>query len=346
LYREEKKTGRQFLKRDRIIGNSAGITQCLGMVSQAAGMDANVLISGETGTGKELFAHAIHQNSSKKDNDFVIVDCATLPETLVESILFGHVKGAYTGAEGPRQGLISQADNGTLFLDEVGELPLPTQKAFLRVLQEHRYRPVGAKHEHASNFRLVAATNRKLDLMATKGLFREDLLYRLRSITIDLPPLRKRSGDVMELALHYVTRYCKRSGIGTKGFSPGFIEALETYAWPGNVRELINCLESALTEAGGQPTLIPRHLPIQIRVQLARKSFDAQTEHEDKRIRNKIGDTGPSLGTFKSYKEAVEKQYLEELMLVAQHDIKQACQISEISRARLYALLKKHNLPK
>jgi len=150
-YREEKLNKQQhLLNRDEIVGSSPLITQCLELVSRAAGSDVNVLITGETGTGKELFAHAIHKNSSRKDKNFVIVDCATLPETLVESILFGHEKGAYTGADRTRPGLISQADGGTLFLDEIGELRLPTQTAFLRVLQERRYRPVGAKAEVAN----------------------------------------------------------------------------------------------------------------------------------------------------------------------------------------------------
>jgi two-component system NtrC family response regulator len=202
-YRNEKKVpGNSIvLKREGIIGESAKIRHCLDQVAQAAMSDVNVLITGETGTGKELFASAIHENSNRKDNNFVIVDCAALPETLVESTLFGHVKGAFTGADRDREGLIKQADKGTLFLDEIGELPISVQKAFLRVLQEKRFRPVGGKEELKSNFRLVAATNRNLEQMIMEGRFRQDLLFRIKSLTISLPPLRERVQDIKELSL-------------------------------------------------------------------------------------------------------------------------------------------------
>jgi len=345
-YREEKLAGGQrLLNREEIIGSSPLITQCLELVSRAAATDINVLIHGETGTGKELFAHAIHKNSNRRQNNFVIVDCATLPENLVESILFGHQKGAYTGADRTSQGLIAQADGGTLFLDEVGELPLPTQKAFLRVLQEHRFRPVGAQTEQTSHFRLVAATNRNLDQMVAQGLFREDLHYRLSSILINLPPIRNRPDDIIELAMHCLPRYCERNGIGTKGFSPEFIEALRSYTWPGNVRELGNCIESALSEAGNEPTLIPRHLPTRVRVQLARNSFAQNAQKPDNK---NAGTEADEISTFRDYKEAVvtaaEKKYLKRLLKVTRHDIKTASQMANLSRARLYALLKKHNL--
>jgi two-component system, NtrC family, response regulator len=346
-YREEKFARQQqsILSREEIIGNSLKLKQCLDLVLQAAQTDINVLISGETGTGKELFANAIHKNSSLRNNNFVIVDCATLPETLVESILFGHEKGAFTGADKTQQGLISQADGGTLFLDEVGELPLFTQKAFLRVLQEHRFRPVGAKTESTSHFRLVAATNRDLDRMAEEGQFRQDLLYRLRSITIDLPPLRKRTADVLEIAMYYTTKYCNRNDAGIKGFSPEFIEALRAYHWPGNVRELINSIESALSEAGDEPTLIPRHLPTLVRAQLAKNSV---TNPSISSVKTNAADPDPILGRFRDFKDAVvmdaEKQYLQKLMKLTRHNIKEACQIADLSRARLYALLKKHRL--
>jgi len=345
-YRQEKTAKKQrLLDRKDIIGNSPLISQSLEIVSQAAGTDANVLICGETGTGKELFAHAIHRNSSRQERDFVVVDCATLPETLVESILFGHAKGAYTGADLARQGLVSQADGGTLFLDEVGELPTATQKAFLRVLQERRFRPVGSRKERESNFRLISATNRNLDDMVAKSQFRQDLLFRLRSSTIVLPPLRKRDDDIIELAVHYATRFTARNQSGTKGFSQEFMEALKAYRWPGNVRELANCIESALIEAGSEPTLIPRHLPVNIRVELARSSFGSTGQHQAKPIYLKGSGTP---GPFKEYKlavmEAAEKRYLQDLLTAANHNIKKACQIAELSRARLYALLKKHDV--
>ncbi|MBW2108709.1 MAG: sigma-54-dependent Fis family transcriptional regulator, partial [Deltaproteobacteria bacterium] len=182
-YREGKQTKRlaTLLKRDGIIGNSAQIKACLDLVARAANTDSNVLITGETGTGKELFARAIRENSARTSRNFVVVDCAALPENLVESVLFGHKKGAFTGADRDRDGLIRQADTGTLFLDEVGELPLSIQRTFLRVLQERSFRPVGGKTELTSDFRVVAATNGDLDKLVAQGRFRRDLLFRLRS---------------------------------------------------------------------------------------------------------------------------------------------------------------------
>ena len=172
------------LKREGIIGSSASVVACLDLVAQAAYSEANTLITGETGTGKELFARAIHDNSERADGPFVVVDCSSLTETLIESVLFGHAKGAFTGAEKKQEGLIKQADKGTLFLDEVGELPFSQQKAFLRVLQERRFRPVGAKEEETSDFRLVAATNKDLEAMVAAGEFRNDLLFRLCTMKI------------------------------------------------------------------------------------------------------------------------------------------------------------------
>ena len=182
---------------------------CLDLVAQAAKSDANVLITGETGTGKELFALAIHNNSRRARNSFVVVDCAALPKNLVESVLFGHEKGAFTSADRAQEGLIRQADGGTLFLDEVGELSPSVQKSFLRVLQERRFRPVGGKEEIKSNFRLIAASNRDLNDLVQRKQFREDLLFRLRTLTIELPPLRERLEDIKELAQHYIARFAR-----------------------------------------------------------------------------------------------------------------------------------------
>ena len=234
------------LKRDEIIGNSPKLKACLDLIAQASVSDANVLITGETGTGKELFARAVHQNSRRADGCFVVVDCAALPETLIESLLFGHEKGSFTGAEQAREGLVRQAHRGTLFLDEIGELPLSMQKAFLRVLQERRFRPVGSQREVESDFRLVAATNRDLDLMVKQGKFRDDLLFRIRSFIIELPPLRERPEDVKELVRFFLDRLCERYGIAAKGVSPEFLKTMVAYPWPGNVRELANALESTV----------------------------------------------------------------------------------------------------
>jgi len=168
--------------------------------------------------------------------NFVIVDCTALPETLVESVLFGHARGSFTGAYVSQEGLVKQADKGTLFLDEIGELPLAIQKSFLRVIQEHRFRPVGGSQEISSDFRLVGATNRSLEKMVQEGQFREDLLFRLRSLVIELPPLRECLEDLKELTLHYMGTLCQRFGLEPKGFSPEFWSTVGNYKWPGNVR--------------------------------------------------------------------------------------------------------------
>ncbi len=203
-----------------IVGESKPMKACYDQLAQAAAGETNVLITGETGTGKEVFARAIHANSGRSAKSMVVVDCAAMPETLVESLLFGHEKGAYTGADSRREGLVAQADGGTLFLDEVGELPLTIQKVFLRVLQERRYRPVGARQERSSDFRLIAATNRDLDQMVAEGRFRKDLLYRIRGLGITLPALRERKEDIRPLA-RQCARNDQRRGNGSGQRRPG-----------------------------------------------------------------------------------------------------------------------------
>ncbi len=272
-FREEKrKRPVVVLNREGIVGCSPRMKSCMDVLGQAAGSDASVLITGETGTGKELFALAVHRNSPRSGQSFVVVDCTALPETLVESLLFGHVRGAFTGADKTQEGLIRQADGGTLFLDEVGELPLSMQKTFLRVLQGRRYRPIGSRQEMESDFRLIAATNRDLDQMVERGHFRKDLLFRMRSFTIELPSLRDRREDIRDLVLYYSAEICEKYGIGMKGFSPELLDALTSYEWPGNVRELMNAVERTISVARYEPTLYPYHLPTHIRVQMARAS--------------------------------------------------------------------------
>ncbi|MBW2646927.1 MAG: sigma-54-dependent Fis family transcriptional regulator, partial [Deltaproteobacteria bacterium] len=330
-YREEKKARKPAaaLKRDGIIGNSKQMKASFDLLIQAANSDANVLVSGETGTGKELFAFAIHDNSSRADRNFVVVDCASLPESLVESALFGYEKGAFTGADKAQDGLIKQADGGTLFLDEVGELPLSLQKAFLRVLQERRFRPLGGKREIESNFRLVAATNRDLDEMVKQGKFRKDLLFRLRSLPIELSPLRERPDDIKELTIYHTDRLCERYGIGPKNLSPEFLEVLATYDWPGNVRELINTLERALATARHDKTLFHGHLPNHIRIQAARASVSKQFQFKDEpeNITNRA-ERLPELREFRdSTIASAEKKYLHQLMSTTKGGIKQATRI-------------------
>ncbi len=351
-YREEKNNAKTILvlQREGIIGESPQIKDCLKLVAEASLNDINVLITGETGTGKERFASAIHENSKRTKGNFVIVDCAALPETLVESTLFGHVKGAFTGADRDHEGLIKQADGGTLFLDEIGELPLSVQKAFLRVLQERAFRPVGGKKEMRSGFRLIAATNRDLSQMVNDGKFREDLFFRLKSLTISLPPLRDRFTDIKELTINTIFKICEQEGLDTKGFTPEFIKTLEAYYWPGNVRELLNSIEWAISRARYEPTLFPKHLPDHIRISVARASIDAPKPKADDLAREVYKIFQETFPKMKEFREKViaenEKNYLHELIRFTKGDIIQACNISGLGRARFYGLMKNYGISK
>ncbi len=343
-HREETGAWRRFfaVKREGIIGSSRVMRSCLDMLAKAASSDASVLVIGETGTGKELLASAIHCNSSRAQKNLIVVDCTALPETLVESILFGYEKGAFTGAGTAQGGTIKQADGGTLFLDEVGELPLSIQKRFLRVLQNHRFRPLGSKREVTSDFRLVSATNRDLEKMAEEGLFRRDLLFRIRSMTIELPPLREHTEDIRELCLYHIDRICKHNGAGAKSLSPEFLEALEGYQWPGNVRELFNVLESALSIAHDEQVLLPQHLPVDLRAQMARKSVQAHAKTPaPMHIQDSVADDGP-FPDWWEFRSAMEREYIRKLMSRTDGNIDDARRLSKLSRARLYQLLKKH----
>ena len=345
-YRMERRPGASptVLKRNGIIGDSQKITACLELLAQAASSDANVLITGETGTGKELFAKVVHSNSPRAKRNFVVVDCTSLPETLVESVLFGHVRGAFTGAETSEEGLIKQADGGTLFLDEIGELPLLIQKRFLRVIQEHRFRPVGGRREIQSDFRLVAATNRNLEDMVREGRFREDLLFRLRTIVIDAPPLREIPEDIKKLTIFYMNDLCKRFGIVAKHASPEFWGIVSGYRWPGNVRELIQALEKALISAKDEPMLYPKHLPTYIRIHVARSSFPQRLSSPGKpEIRSSVPKVPPKLKEIrKAAVSEAERQHLKDLISFAGGDKNKACRISGLSRSRFYTLLKKY----
>ena len=257
-FRREEQRGSRLaagFKRKGLVGESKAIMDCLGEAALAATFDLPVLVTGETGTGKELVSLAIHDNSSRANRNFVVVDCASLPESLVESLLFGHEAGAYTGAGPARDGLLKQADGGTLFLDEIGELPPGIQKSFLRVLQEYSFRRVGGLKEINSHFRLIAATNRNLVRMAEQGGFRPDLLYRLNNLTIKLPPLRERRGDIPMLTTFHLRQLCHHQGLEQKGFSVEVLEMLCNYDWPGNIRELFNVIDQAAVKAGGNPTI-------------------------------------------------------------------------------------------
>jgi two-component system NtrC family response regulator len=328
-----------------IVGNSPELKNCLAIVARAASSDANVLIRGETGTGKELIALAIHRNSARRSNNFVVVDCAGLPENLVESTLFGHERGAFTGADRAQVGLVKQADGGTLFLDEIGELPQSIQKSFLRVVHERRFRPIGGKDEITSDFRLISATNRDLDAMVQKMEFREDLLFRIRSFAIELPPLRDRLEDIKDIVTYHLPRICDRMGIRMKRTSPEYIEHLLSYGWPGNIRELVSALERSVVAAKFEPILYPQHLPTYLRVKLARAAFEGRTAPPVQQEREDRSSVLPPLQAYRNSATAnAEKEYLLHVLAVTNANTKEACRISGLSRSRFYSLLKKHGI--
>ncbi|MGO9016987.1 MAG: sigma 54-interacting transcriptional regulator [Syntrophobacteraceae bacterium] len=260
----------------------------------------------------------------------------------MESALLGYEKGAFTGAARTQEGLIKQADGGTLFLDEVGELPLSLQKAFLRVLQERRFRPLGGKKEIASDFRLIAASNRDLEAMVHEGRFRKDLLYRICTLVIQLPPLRERRDDIKELVQHYANQLCDRYGIASKGFSPELFDILGAYDFPGNVRELVNIVETVFTVARHEPTIFPKHLQTDMRIKLMRASVQAQIPvPPSSNAGTHVYESFPNL---EQLLEKTERQYLMDLVSLTEGNVPELCRISGLSRSRLYARLKKYNI--
>jgi two-component system response regulator HydG len=249
---------------DGILGESPAIKAVTEMVVRVAESDATVLITGESGTGKELVALAIHREGPRASEPFVAINCGAVPSQLLESELFGHVRGAFTDARRDRSGLFVQAGEGTVFLDEIGEMPLDMQVKLLRVLQQRRLRPVGGDEERGINARVVCATNRDIEAMVDTGAFRHDLYYRINVVTIDTPPLRARGGDVLILATHFVQRIAGRTGKEVTGLSVDLARLFLDYDWPGNVRELENCLEHAVAMCQ-HSEVAPGDLPAKIR---------------------------------------------------------------------------------
>ena len=229
-----------------VVGESLALRRVYELIDRVADSDASVLVTGESGTGKEVAARALHARSRRHDGPFVAINCAAMPEALLESELFGHAKGAFTDAKSARTGLFIKASGGTLFLDEVGEMPITLQPKLLRALQERTVRPVGGDSEVSFDARIVAATNRDLELAVEEGRFREDLYYRLNVIGLELPPLRARGNDVLLLAQRFLEHFASRSGKRVVGLSPPVAQRLLAYGWPGNVRELQNCIERAV----------------------------------------------------------------------------------------------------
>lgn len=244
----------------RLIGSSAPMLDVFKMIGRVAETDSTVLICGESGTGKELVAEAIHTYSRRSEKPFVVVNCAAIPETLLESELFGHERGAFTGAVARKAGRFEMAESGTIFLDEIAELPLNLQVKLLRVLQEHTFERLGGTETIRGDFRVLAATNRDLEACVREKLFREDLFYRLNVVRICVPPLRERRSDIVPLAEHFLRHYSEKSSLPAVGYSEEAILTLHTYSYPGNVRELENLIERAVLMASGR-VLMPSHFP-------------------------------------------------------------------------------------
>jgi two-component system, NtrC family, response regulator AtoC len=269
---------------DNVIARSAVMKEVIALGSRVAAFPSTVLITGESGTGKEAIARGVHTASPRTDGPFVAVNCGAIPENLLESELFGHEKGAFTGADRAREGLVREADGGTLFLDEIGELPIQLQVKLLRVLQERRVRRVGGSIEQPVDVRVLAATSRDLIEEVRGGRFREDLYYRINVVHLHLPPLRARTQDIPPLVEHFVQRHAERLGIRPGPVGSDLLAALAAYSWPGNVRELENVVERALILSGGTPGV--EHLPPHVRS--GTPLFQVSTDDGDLSVKRRL----------------------------------------------------------
>ena len=269
-----------------VVASSAPMLQVFRLIENLQQSEATVLITGESGTGKEVVARAIHQHSPRREGPFVAVNCGALPSELLESELFGHARGAFTGAMRDRVGRFELASDGTLFLDEIGDLPLPLQVKLLRVLQERSFERVGESTPRLSNARIISATNMDLRRAMGDGRFREDLYYRLRVVPLEIPPLRNRRADIQPLANYLLTRVSRQYGL-VKRLSPQAMRALLTYSWPGNVRELANAIEYALA-VSKKETILPEDLPAEVVAQPVNGAEASSHDH---------GSTGAALGS-------------------------------------------------
>ena len=311
----------------QIVGRSEALQKVLATVAKVAPCGADVLVTGPSGTGKELVARAIHANSPRRDMPFVPLDCAALPSNLLESELFGHEKGAFTGANQAKRGLLETANGGTVFFDEIGEMNAELQAKLLRVLQERAFRRVGGEKLIEVNIRVVCCTNRDLEAEARQGRFRQDLLYRLNVVTISLPPVRERAGDVAILTQHFMQKFCQAANKGPAQITPDALEALERHDWPGNVRELRNVVERAIILCEDH-TVRLRDLP--------------------EALRRQTGDgmqTGPGYKAFREqWVDVHGRQYLVSLLQRHNGNVSAAAREAQISRKSLYELMHRFDI--
>lgn len=278
---------------DKIIGTSEVMQRAIILARKGAKTDVPILLSGESGVGKEVFARAIHQTSGRSEQPFIVVNCGALPANLVESILFGHAKGAFTDAKDDHTGKFVDADGGTIFLDEIGELPLDLQVKLLRVLQEGEVDPVGGEKTVSVDVRIISATNKKLDLLIEESAFREDLYYRLNVFPVSLPPLNERNGDIQTLAVHFIQKMCEKENRTIKSMTTNAIMLLNSYHWPGNVRQLENVVLRAVILSEGE--MITEHDFPQIAVDIDRMA------NENKKHNRRIDDLKRTLEIPKEF---------------------------------------------
>lgn len=309
-----------------IIGHSAPMRRLFVQLQQVARASGPVLITGESGVGKELVARAVHEESTRADKPFIAVNCAGIPQELLESELFGHAAGAFTGAAGARKGLFAEADGGTLLLDEIGEMPEAMQSSLLRILEDGRVRPVGANREQQLDVRIIAATNRRLDEAIEAGEFREDLYYRLETFSIEVPPLRERGDDIQLLTAHFIDRFGTGLQTPVRGIRPRALEQLNAYPFPGNVRELSNVIERAVAFCGEEEIDL-EHLPERIRD--TPRPAGGERQYEWRPVR---ADCLLPL-------EAVERDYIRYVLEQAQGNKRRAADILGIGRRTLYRRL-------
>lgn len=314
------------------VGNSQKMKEVFGLIYKLCKVDTTVLIRGENGTGKELVARAIHYNSPRKSGSFVAINCGAIPENLMESELFGHEKGSFTGATERKIGKFQVANNGTLFLDEIGELRPDMQVKLLRVLQEKKFLPVGSNREVKSNARIVAATNRNLEKMIEEGDFREDLFYRLNVMPIFLPPLRERKDDIAALVQHFIKKFAKSHHSMINGIHPQAIETLKNYRWPGNIRELENAIERAfIVENTNQ--IQAESLPEAVR-QTATSSVSMAGRPS----------SGPLPLDFELFKEQAEKDFIISALKANKGRINQTVALANIPKNTLLRKIKKYGI--
>jgi transcriptional regulator with GAF, ATPase, and Fis domain len=322
---------------ETIIGTSELLQEVFKNVNLVANADTTVLVLGETGTGKELIARSLHNNSARKSNSFIKVNCATLPAQLIESELFGHEKGSFTGAFEKRIGKFELADKGSIFLDEIGELPLELQAKLLRVIQEKEFERIGGKQTIKCDVRIIAATNRILEKEVEKGRFRSDLYFRLNVFPINLPPLRERVEDIPLLATYFGQKFCKKMNKPFKGIHREMLEVLQQYQWPGNIRELENVMEQAVIVSKGTASL-----------ELARQLLLAKsTEAEAPNIIITKPETTKTYAAVKEQKEALEKQAIIEALTKTKGRVrgsKGAASLLDILPTTLESKMKKYNI--